>query len=187
MYGRKYMGMERATFLIDADGRVVKAWRKVKVPGHAAEVLEAASALPDVCYDPIGVEQFDVLPHCIALASPMRSRSAARLDPRRSAAARIRTFPLVAVAAARHQAGRVDQTRQPRGDGLMVESIITGMGFIGGGAILTSSRQRGQRQSADLRAHVYGVITGAIIVSNSCRARPGEYRRRSLLGDRRRS
>ena len=42
MYGRKYMGMERATYLIDADGRVVRAWRKVKVPGHAAEVLAAA-------------------------------------------------------------------------------------------------------------------------------------------------
>ena len=44
MYGRKYMGMERATYLIGADGRVVKAWRKVKVPGHAAEVLKVASA-----------------------------------------------------------------------------------------------------------------------------------------------
>ena len=43
MYGRKYMGMERATFLIGADGRVLRAWRKVKVPGHAAEVLEAAA------------------------------------------------------------------------------------------------------------------------------------------------
>lgn len=43
MYGRKYMGMERATFLIGADGRVVKAWRKVKVPGHAAEALKAAT------------------------------------------------------------------------------------------------------------------------------------------------
>ena len=42
MYGRKYMGMERSTFLIGADGRVLRAWRKVKVPGHAAEVLEAA-------------------------------------------------------------------------------------------------------------------------------------------------
>jgi peroxiredoxin Q/BCP len=42
MYGRKYMGMERSTFLIDADGRVLKAWRKVKVPGHAEEVLKAA-------------------------------------------------------------------------------------------------------------------------------------------------
>lgn len=41
MYGRKYMGMERATFLIGADGRVIRAWRKVKVPGHAAEVLAA--------------------------------------------------------------------------------------------------------------------------------------------------
>jgi peroxiredoxin Q/BCP len=45
MYGRKYMGMERATFLIDEEGRVVKAWRKVKVPGHAAEVLEAVRQL----------------------------------------------------------------------------------------------------------------------------------------------
>jgi len=42
MYGRKYMGMERATFLIGADGRVQKAWRKVKVPKHAEEVLKAA-------------------------------------------------------------------------------------------------------------------------------------------------
>ena len=42
MYGRKYMGMERATFLIDADGKVIREWRKVKVPGHAAEVLAAA-------------------------------------------------------------------------------------------------------------------------------------------------
>jgi len=42
MYGRKYMGMERATFLIGPDGRVVKAWRKVKVPNHAQEVLDAA-------------------------------------------------------------------------------------------------------------------------------------------------
>lgn len=41
MYGRKYMGMERATFLIGADGTVLKAWRKVKVPGHAAAVLKA--------------------------------------------------------------------------------------------------------------------------------------------------
>jgi peroxiredoxin Q/BCP len=42
MYGRKYMGMERATYLIGADGRILKAWRKVKVPGHAQEVLMAA-------------------------------------------------------------------------------------------------------------------------------------------------
>ena len=45
MYGRKYMGMERSTFLIDADGRVVREWRKVKVPGHAEEVLAAVRAL----------------------------------------------------------------------------------------------------------------------------------------------
>ena len=42
MYGRKYMGMERATYLIGADGRVLKAWRKVRVPKHAEEVLKAA-------------------------------------------------------------------------------------------------------------------------------------------------
>jgi peroxiredoxin Q/BCP len=41
MYGRKYMGMERSTFLIGADGKVIKEWRKVKVPGHAQEVLAA--------------------------------------------------------------------------------------------------------------------------------------------------
>ncbi len=41
MYGRKYMGMERSTFLIGKDGRVAKAWRKVKVLGHAEDVLQA--------------------------------------------------------------------------------------------------------------------------------------------------
>ena len=41
MYGRKYMGMERSTFLIDAGGRVAKAWRQIKVPGHAEAVLAA--------------------------------------------------------------------------------------------------------------------------------------------------
>ena len=45
MYGRKYMGMERSTFLIGADGKVLRGWRKVKVPGHAQEVLEAAREL----------------------------------------------------------------------------------------------------------------------------------------------
>ena len=45
MYGRKYMGMERATYLIGADGRVLKAWRKVKVPQHADDVLKAAREL----------------------------------------------------------------------------------------------------------------------------------------------
>ena len=45
MYGRKYMGMERATYLIGADGRVLKVWRKVKVPNHATEVLKAAREL----------------------------------------------------------------------------------------------------------------------------------------------
>src|SRR3954468_4348188 len=42
MYGRNYMGMERATYLIGADGRVLKAWRKVKVPKHVEDVLRAA-------------------------------------------------------------------------------------------------------------------------------------------------
>jgi peroxiredoxin Q/BCP len=42
MYGRKYMGVERTTFLIDGAGRIVRIWPKVKVPGHAAEVLAAA-------------------------------------------------------------------------------------------------------------------------------------------------
>jgi peroxiredoxin Q/BCP len=46
MYGRKYMGIERATFLIDRDGTVARIWRKVKVPGHAEEVLAAARDLP---------------------------------------------------------------------------------------------------------------------------------------------
>ena len=44
MYGRKYMGMERATFLIGADGKILKAWRKVKVPKHADDVLKTAKA-----------------------------------------------------------------------------------------------------------------------------------------------
>lgn len=45
MYGRKYMGVERTTFLIDAEGRIAKIWEKVKVDGHAQAVLEAARAL----------------------------------------------------------------------------------------------------------------------------------------------
>lgn len=45
LYGREYMGMERATFLVDAGGRIVQVWRKVKVPGHVEAVLNAAKAL----------------------------------------------------------------------------------------------------------------------------------------------
>ncbi|MCB5425585.1 peroxiredoxin [Altererythrobacter sp. CC-YST694] len=45
MYGRTYMGMERTTFLVDAEGRITRVWRKVKVKGHAEEVLAAARAL----------------------------------------------------------------------------------------------------------------------------------------------
>jgi thioredoxin-dependent peroxiredoxin len=45
MYGRLYMGIERATFLIDENGKIARIWRKVKVAGHAADVLEAVKAL----------------------------------------------------------------------------------------------------------------------------------------------
>jgi len=45
MYGRKYMGVERSTFLIDKKGKLVRSWRKVKIPGHAEEVLAAVKAL----------------------------------------------------------------------------------------------------------------------------------------------
>jgi thioredoxin-dependent peroxiredoxin len=45
LYGRKYLGVERSTFLLDGSGRLAQEWRKVKVPGHAEEVLEAAQRL----------------------------------------------------------------------------------------------------------------------------------------------
>ncbi len=45
MYGRRYMGIDRATFLIDGEGTVRRVWRKVKVPGHVAEVLAATQAI----------------------------------------------------------------------------------------------------------------------------------------------
>ena len=45
LYGRKYMGLERTTYLVDARGKIARVWRKVKVPGHAAEVLEATQDL----------------------------------------------------------------------------------------------------------------------------------------------
>jgi thioredoxin-dependent peroxiredoxin len=45
LYGRKYLGVERSTFLLDSSGRLRQEWRKVKVPGHAEEVLEAAQRL----------------------------------------------------------------------------------------------------------------------------------------------
>ncbi len=45
MYGREYMGIERATFLIGPDGKIARVWRKVRVPGHVAEVLTAAKGL----------------------------------------------------------------------------------------------------------------------------------------------
>ena len=45
MYGRTYMGIERSTFLIDANGKIARVWRKVKVASHAADVLEAVKAL----------------------------------------------------------------------------------------------------------------------------------------------
>lgn len=46
MYGKRYMGMERSSFLVDADGKVARVWRKVKPEAHAAEVLKAAGTLP---------------------------------------------------------------------------------------------------------------------------------------------
>jgi peroxiredoxin Q/BCP len=45
MYGKKYLGMERSTFLIDGAGKIAKIWRKVSVPGHAVEVMEAVKAI----------------------------------------------------------------------------------------------------------------------------------------------
>ena len=45
LYGRLFMGMKRTTYLVDAEGRIARIWPKVKVKGHAAEVLEAAKAL----------------------------------------------------------------------------------------------------------------------------------------------
>lgn len=45
MYGKKFWGIERSTFLINAEGQIQREWRKVKVPGHAEEVLEAAKSL----------------------------------------------------------------------------------------------------------------------------------------------
>ena len=45
MYGKTYMGIERATFLIGTDGKIAQVWSKVKVPGHVQEVLEAAKSL----------------------------------------------------------------------------------------------------------------------------------------------
>jgi peroxiredoxin Q/BCP len=45
MYGKKFMGIERSTFLIDGDGKVAQTWEKVKVPGHADAVLEAAKSI----------------------------------------------------------------------------------------------------------------------------------------------
>ena len=46
MYGRKYLGITRATYLIGRDGRIARAWPKVKVDGHAEEVLAATQTLP---------------------------------------------------------------------------------------------------------------------------------------------
>ncbi|MBU2982551.1 peroxiredoxin [Lentibacter algarum] len=51
MYGKKFMGIERSTFLINADGQVVRSWRKVKVDGHVEDVLEAVKALTDGATD----------------------------------------------------------------------------------------------------------------------------------------
>ncbi len=53
MYGRTYMGVVRTTFLIDGDGRVVRRWDRVKVPGHAAEVLASVKALHGGAFAPV--------------------------------------------------------------------------------------------------------------------------------------
>ena len=45
LYGKTYMGIDRSTFLFDADGNLVRSWRKVRVPGHVAQVLDAVRAL----------------------------------------------------------------------------------------------------------------------------------------------
>ena len=45
MYGRKYMGIDRSTFLIDSKGKIAKIWRKVRVPGHVEDVLAAVRSL----------------------------------------------------------------------------------------------------------------------------------------------
>ena len=45
LYGKTYMGIDRSTFLLDRDGKLVRAWRKVRVPGHVDEVLAAVKAL----------------------------------------------------------------------------------------------------------------------------------------------
>lgn len=49
LYGRKYMGIDRSTFLFGADGKLARIWRRVKVPGHAADVLEAVKELDRYC------------------------------------------------------------------------------------------------------------------------------------------
>ena len=45
MYGKKFMGIERSTYLIDSNGKIARVWNKVKVPGHVAEVLQAVRDL----------------------------------------------------------------------------------------------------------------------------------------------
>ena len=48
MYGRKYMGVERSTFLIDAGGKIAHVWRKVRVPGHVDKVLKTVQSLSGI-------------------------------------------------------------------------------------------------------------------------------------------
>ncbi len=77
MYGRKYMGVERSTFLIDKAGRIARSWRKVKVPGHAEEVLAAAKALGEV----VAATRSPPAPACAS----RRARGTATRTRRRSA------------------------------------------------------------------------------------------------------
>ena len=103
MYGRKYMGVERTTFLIGGDGKIAKIWRKVKVPGHADEVLAAAKSFnaagdvstgrPTAAVDPLPLHQAEALgvmapPRYLQFSIRQRGRHAPapfspyrRLDP----------------------------------------------------------------------------------------------------------
>ena len=77
MYGRKFMGIERATFLVDADGIVRRVWRKVKVPGHVEEVLGGGARAVSGKRPPLGLRA--------KVAAKSLPPAAAALQPRRSA------------------------------------------------------------------------------------------------------
>ena len=74
MYGRKYMGVDRSTFLIDAKGRIAKIWRKVKVPGHVAEVLDAVKAPENLDRTDQFDEQYRILSEVLTLSVKVHDR-----------------------------------------------------------------------------------------------------------------